>query len=75
VNKFVEREKVKVEKYEETDDEVVFVVRDERGDIAEVHRFRKPHSTYVDWWLQHLEQRVKQMETALNEIKEKLKVG
>jgi len=63
----------KIEKAEETDDEVVFVVRDERGDISEVHRFRKPHSTYVDWWIKYLNQRLERLERLLNELSTKVR--
>jgi len=63
----------KVEKREVRDTgEVEFRLVDER-DVHKVIRFKKPQSTYVDWWLRYLEQEIELIKKDLKELKDKLK--
>jgi len=56
-------------------DEIEFQIKDEKGDTSHSSRFKKPHSTYVDWWLQYLEQEIEAVKKDLKDLKDKLKGG
>jgi len=65
----------RIEKEEREGDRLVFRKRRGGKSVDEVFVFKKPHSTYVDWWLQYLEQEIEAVKKDLKELKSKLKGG
>jgi len=65
----------RIEKEEREGGRLVF--RKKRGDMSvdEVFVFKKPQSTYVDWWLRYLEQEIEAVKKDLKELKDKIKGG
>lgn len=69
------REKLKTVKEElKENDEILFKRRNEKGDVDVSVLVKKPHSTYVDMWLENLEQRIETLEKMIVEITNKLGV-
>jgi len=58
-------------KLKETD-EIEFQIRNEKGDVDKVFRFKEPHSTYVDHWLKYLDQRLDRLEAIVRKLKRRL---
>jgi len=63
------RKRERLRKKEEGEEIVIEAVQSD-GSVTKVFRFKKPSSTYTDWWLKLLDQRIEELEEKIQKLED-----